>query len=216
MGLRIAVLVAGVVAAVINGVGCEQEDVEYLGEREFVSESIVGASLIPGTRVSLWFRDGGELSAAAGCNGMSGGYHLADGELVAGPLSMTEKGCSIPGGNPHDQDDWLAEFLMSRPSYTLEEPRLVLDDGSVRLTLLDREVAEPDRSLQGRVWTVTGLVRDGLVLVGAIGAGASLRRFPVLRETAPIYVRREPEAERDTYAREDQPSPGSLPCVGEG
>jgi|JI9StandDraft_1071089.scaffolds.fasta_scaffold83021_2 heat shock protein HslJ len=148
-------------------VGCARDD-GTLGDRDFVSESIEGRSLIPGTRVRLHFFDDGAVNASAGCNAMPGdSYHLADGELVIDSLGITEKGCSGPAGDYHAQDDWLLEFLLSRPSYTLDEPRLVLDDGSVTLVLLDREVADPDRTLQGRVWRVSGIIDGGFGVVFA-------------------------------------------------
>lgn len=141
-------------------VGCASDDGTF-GDREFLSESIEGRTLIPGTRVRLRFFDDGAVNASAGCNSMSAdSHHLADGELVIGSLGITEKGCSGPAGDYHAQDDWLLDFLQSWPSYTLDEPRLVLDDGAVTLVLLDREVADPDRTLQGRVWSVSGII-DG-------------------------------------------------------
>jgi heat shock protein HslJ len=148
-------------------VGCERDDGTF-GARVFLSESIEGRSLIPGTRVGLRFFDDGAVIASAGCNSMSGdSHHLADGELVVDSLGITEKGCSGPAGDYHAQDEWLLEFLLSRPSYTLDVPRLVLDDGTVTLVLLDREVADPDRPLQGRVWRVSGIIDGGFGIVFA-------------------------------------------------
>jgi heat shock protein HslJ len=155
-------------------VGCEHDDGTF-GARVFLSESIEGRSLIPGTRVRLHVFDDGAINASVGCNSMRGdSHHLADGELVVDSLGITEKGCSGPAGDYHAQDDWLLEFLLSRPSYTLDEPRLVLDDGTVTLVLLDREVADPDRPLQGRVWRVSGLVDGGFGIVFATDDPSSL------------------------------------------
>jgi heat shock protein HslJ len=70
---------------------------------------------------------------------------------------MTEKGC---GDGYHEQDEWLMAFLEASPSYVVEEPRLTLSDDITTIVMLDREVADPDRPLQGRTWSVDGLI-DG-------------------------------------------------------
>lgn len=157
--------VAALCLAAVSAAGCSDESVTF-GEREFVSESIEGRTLIPDTRVFVEFDDvdgRSHMSASAGCNYTSGTYELSGGKLLFGSHGISEKGCGGLGDHSA-QDAWLVAFLED-PSYELDEPRLVLDDGTVTLVLLDREVADPDRSLQGRVWRVSGLVENGFVLV---------------------------------------------------
>lgn len=147
---------------ILSILACDKTDEEpppALGGRTFLSESVEGHTLVPGTRVSMRFFEAGGFSASAGCNSMGGeAYQLADGVLTTGPLSMTEKGCDL---ERHEQDEWLAGFLESSPAWTLDDERLTLSSEGVTLVMLDEEVANPDRSLEGRVWTVNTLI-DGV------------------------------------------------------
>jgi heat shock protein HslJ len=139
--------------------GGDEDPPPAFGGRTFVSESVEGHTLVPGTQVVMRFFEDGRFSASAGCNSMmSEAYGLAGGVLSTGPLSITEKGCST---GLHEQDEWLAGFLEGSPAWTLDDPRLTLTSDGFTVVLLDEEVADPDRSLQGRVWTVNGLI-DGM------------------------------------------------------
>jgi heat shock protein HslJ len=74
-------------------------------------------------------------------------------------------GCDPPR---HAQDEWLARFLTSKPSWAREGATLTLDNGAVRIVLEDREVANPDRPLRGTKWVVDTLVeRDAASSVPA-------------------------------------------------
>ena len=64
-------------------------------------------------------------------------------------------GCDPPR---HDQDEWVARFLTSRPLSTLDGPTLTLDNGTARMLLEDRRTAEPDRPLRGTKWTVDTII----------------------------------------------------------
>jgi heat shock protein HslJ len=127
-----------------------------LSGRVFVSESVVGRELVPDTEIRLSFRSS-ELSASAGCNSMFGNYRFEEDALVVSAMGMTEIGCDLP---LHDQDEWLAGFLMARPTAELVEPRLTLSSPMETLILLDREVASPDRPLVDTHWAGNG-VGDG-------------------------------------------------------
>ena len=72
-----------------------------LNDRTFLSESIEGWTLVPGSEVRISFRNG-ELSGHAGCNSLSGDYSLQGDTLVMRGFGMTEMGCDAPR---HDQDD---------------------------------------------------------------------------------------------------------------
>jgi heat shock protein HslJ len=128
-----------------------------LSGREFVSESLEGRELVPGTRIRIGF-DGDEISAYAGCNSMSGYYEFDGYALMVNSMSTTEIGCEAA---LHDQDEWLSLFLRSRPTTTLDEPRLTMATPDVTLTLLDRELASPDRTLVGTHWVGSG-IGDGV------------------------------------------------------
>lgn len=141
--------------------GTELPTVEVdLDGREFLSTGGEGRDLVDDTTISLSFADG-TLNAAAGCNTMFADYTIDGGVLDVGVLAQTEMGCEPA---LMDQDAWLAELLSSGPSIALDGDTLTVSggDGTV-LTMLDREVADPDRPLEGTRWEVTGLVSSDAV-----------------------------------------------------
>jgi heat shock protein HslJ len=129
-----------------------------LNGREFLSRSLDGHSLVAGTQIRLSF-DQGQISAKAGCNSLSARYQVADGRLVVrgDGMTTTDIGCDPLR---HAQDEWLGEFLQSRPSFDLDGDALTLMTADATLHLLDRVVADPDRPLFGTPWRVD-TVLDG-------------------------------------------------------
>jgi heat shock protein HslJ len=138
-----------------------------LSGREFVSESLEGRDLVPGTEIRLRF-DKSELSAYAGCNSMSGNYSFDGYALIVNSTSTTEIGCDAA---LHDQDEWLSAFLRGRPTAMLDDPRLSLSSEDETLILLDRELASPDRPLVGTYWVGRG-IGDGTGVT--LGPGSTL------------------------------------------
>ena len=128
--------------------------------RTFLSTSVTENGqprpLVDGTRITLnFFKDGHRLGAQAGCNHMGGAASFQGGRLVVNDMATTEMGCDPPR---HAQDEWLARFLTSKPSWAREGATLTLESDTVRIVLEDREVADPDRPLQGTKWVVDTLV----------------------------------------------------------
>ena len=101
---------------------------------------------------SLSFRDG-SLSAGAGCNTMGGAYTIAGGRLTTGPMMSTEMGCAAP---LMQQDQWIAS-LLGDSAITIAGDQMTLDDGTIQATFLDREVADPDRPIEGTHWVLDGI-----------------------------------------------------------
>ena len=134
------------------------DDIDLDG-REFVSSEVEGYDLVAGSEIRLTF-DGGEIGIQAGCNNMGGTYTLSNGELVADQLAMTEMACEEPLMN---QDAWVAGLVGEGVQVTLDEDTLVLAGESGTITATDREVAEPDMTLEGTVWIVDGLVSGDAV-----------------------------------------------------
>ena len=136
----------------------------------YLSTDVVGQVLVPGTRITLAFK-AGNLSASAGCNTMNGAYTIADGRLKAGPMMSTMMGCDALLMR---QDTWLSTYL-SDVGITQDGDTLHLDDGKVQVTLVDREVADPDRPLEGTLWIVDGVIANEGVSTVPVGIRASLR-----------------------------------------
>jgi heat shock protein HslJ len=143
--------------------GCTSAAAVPLDGRAFLSTATTSdgqpLTLVPGTRIRLGFSDG-RVSASAGCNTIGGSYSIADGRLVVGDLSTTEMGCDP---DRHAQDEWLAAFLGSRPVVTLSGSDLELASPGGSITLLDREVADPDLPLVGPTWTVVSVISGDAV-----------------------------------------------------
>ncbi len=131
---------------------------DNLAGRTFLSTAIDGRVLVPGSRVRLTF-DVGRIGASAGCNSMGGSVAIVDGRLIVGDLFTTEMACDPA---LMDQDSWLAAFL-DGASIALAGDTLSLAKDGVTLTLLDREVADPDRPLLGTRWVVVGIVSGDAV-----------------------------------------------------
>lgn len=140
-----------------------------LAGRTFLSMRIEGRDLVPGSRVRLSF-DVGRIGAQAGCNSMGGSVAIVDGRLVLDDLATTEMACDPA---LMDQDTWLAGFL-DGAAVTLIGDTLALGNDGVTLTLVDREVADPDRPLVGTRWIVDGLVAGQAVSSVPAGVVASL------------------------------------------
>lgn len=125
-----------------------------LDGRTFLLESAQGFSPVEGTAIRLSFAES-QISFYAGCNSFSGSYSSCGDALCVQELGSTEIGCAAP---LQAQDQWLAEFMTSRPSSSLDGDRLTLSAADATITFLDRELADPDRPLSGRVWTIDTLI----------------------------------------------------------
>ncbi|MEP7157829.1 MAG: META domain-containing protein [Chloroflexota bacterium] len=133
-----------------------------LDGRQFLSTRVtVGGAptaLVPNTQIRLSFSDGNNLGGSAGCNIFGGTYVLDGDRIVWTGGGMTEMGCDDPR---HAQDDWLTGFLASGPTYVLNGNDLTLTSGDTVISLLDREIAEPDQPLAGPTWLLSSLIIGG-------------------------------------------------------
>jgi heat shock protein HslJ len=141
-----------------------------IGGHTYLSTEIQGATLAAGTQVRLTFTDG-EVNASAGCNMMGGSYAVVDGRLKTSQMFMTEMACDEVRMH---QDEWFARFIAD-VAFTLDGDTLILSDGTVRLTLLDKEVATPDQPLEGTLWRLDGIVSGDAVSSVPAGVTASIR-----------------------------------------
>ncbi|MDX2378820.1 MAG: META domain-containing protein [Acidimicrobiia bacterium] len=130
-----------------------------LDGREFLSTDVVGHQLVDGSEIRLAFDDE-RLSANAGCNTMNGDYTIDGDVLRVEMMAMTEMGCEEA---LTDQDAFVSGFLTSGPTIALDGDELVLTSGEEMITFLDREVADPDRPLEGTTWMVESTVSEQAV-----------------------------------------------------
>jgi heat shock protein HslJ len=141
--------------------------------RTFLSTGVTvdGApfALVAGTRIRLIF-DNGTLSANAGCNIIGGSLVIDGNTLRFSGASMTEMGCDEPR---HAQDDWLVTFLSSSPTFVLNGNDLALTSGITVVTLLDREIAEPDQPLAGPTWSLASFISGDVVSSVPVGISAA-------------------------------------------
>lgn len=154
--------------------GCSVASGASLAGHAFLSTAVMADgqpyTLVPGTRIRLDFSDG-QLGASAGCNTMGGTYRIADGRLRVGQLSMTEMGCDPAR---HAQDEWLSTFLGSGPALTVSGSDLRLETTGGAITLVDREVTDPDLSLVGTTWRVLSIRYGDAVSSVEAGVEANL------------------------------------------
>ncbi|MEX1072912.1 MAG: META domain-containing protein [Chloroflexota bacterium] len=145
-----------------------------LDGRVFLSTAVTTGgqphALVPGTQVRISFTDR-QISISAGCNSMGGAYQVVDGQLVLGGLSMTEMGCDP---DRHAQDEWVSAFLGARPMLTLTGNTVVLASPGASITLLDREIADPDLPLVGPTWTVVSVISGEAVSSVPAGVVATI------------------------------------------
>jgi heat shock protein HslJ len=137
--------------------------------RTFLSTSVTGRALVPGTTVRLSFNDG-RLGATAGCNQMGGPYTVTADRLTLGSMMSTEMGCDPA---LMAQDGWLSTFL-GGASVALAGDALTLAKDGVTMNLTDRRVADPDRPLVGTRWVVDGIIAGNAVSSLPAGVKAAL------------------------------------------
>jgi len=133
-----------------------------LDGRTFVSTAVEGYELVEGTQVELTF-DGDRLGFSAGCNS-GGGTWSVDGDVLVVPagMAMTEMACEPSA--LMDQETWAAALLTSRPTVALDGDTMTLTAaGGEVVTFTDREVADPDRPLEGTTWNVESFIEADAV-----------------------------------------------------
>jgi heat shock protein HslJ len=123
---------------------------------EYLLDGVDGYVPVAGTTIRIEF-SGNEVRFSGGCNSYDGSFSVQGGVLVVTRVGSTGMGCAP---ELHLQDDWLEGFLTSRPALQLDGDTLILTGEEATLVFLDREVADPDRPLTGRLWTIHSL-RDG-------------------------------------------------------
>jgi heat shock protein HslJ len=142
---------------------CAAASSPQLAGKEFVAAKVTDGGqdrpLVPGTKLRLTF-SATDIGASAGCNHMGGTYRIDGGRLIVANLATTDMGCDP---DLMAQDQWLSEVLGAGPAIRLVVNDLVVEAGSVSITFVDREVAEPDAQLVGPTWTVESIITGDAV-----------------------------------------------------
>lgn len=148
-----------------TGTGADLTGRTFLSQE--VTEDGAPRELVEGTQVSLRFHDDGRVTAGAGCNTLFADLTITGDVLQIDGIGMSEMGCDPPR---MEQDQWLAGFLEASPVWTLDGDELTLSAGGTEVVLLDREVADPDRALEGTRWVVDTVISG----TGPDGAASSM------------------------------------------
>ena len=110
-----------------------------------------------GDVLRLTFGDG-RIDFSVGCNGFGGDATWEGGTLQVGGLSATEMGCE---GDGNAEEEWLADFLSSSPSVSVDgtDVRLADDGSEIWLVPADEVAPEPgpDFDLVGTRWRLVGI-----------------------------------------------------------
>jgi len=132
---------------------------------DYRSTSTSTFPLVAGTEVRLSVADG-SLSMSAGCNTLGSSFRLDGDRLIVDGVMSTMMGCAE---DLAEQDQRLTVLLESQPTVSSSPDGFTLtaDDGST-LVFVDREVADPDRALEGTRWTLDAVV-TGDTVVSAVG-----------------------------------------------
>ena len=105
-------------------------DAAALYGQTFESTSIEGHDMTAGTDVTFAF-DGDGISVNVGCNTMFGQLEIVDGVLSVGTMAQTMMGCT---DDLMEQDQFLAVFLESGPSVSLDHETLTLTGADTTIT----------------------------------------------------------------------------------
>jgi heat shock protein HslJ len=169
-----ALFVVGACAGAANSPGPSDgdpggNDPQGIDGRTFLSTKVEGQTLVAGSTIRLSF-NGTNIGLSAGCNSMGGRFAVDGDRLLTDQMGGTDMACDPA---LMDQDRWVSEFL-NGATIALDGDTLTLTRGDTRLTLTDREVADPDRPLLGTRWVLDGIISGDAVSSVPVGVNASL------------------------------------------
>lgn len=142
-----------------------------LDGREFLSTEVEGFDLVDGTQIRLSF-DGRSLGIHAGCNHIFGEFDIEGDRLVGGQFGTTEMACEP---DLMAQDRWVTDVFALEPRLSLDGDTLTVRGvAGIVITFVDREVADPDRPLEGVRWVLDGIRTQDAVSSVALGVEASI------------------------------------------
>ncbi|WP_372794705.1 META domain-containing protein [Pontiella sp.] len=87
------------------------------------------ASILPGTEITIQFRDDGHVVGSSGCNSFMGTYETEGGSIAFGPLAGTRKTCAVPQGIMEQESAFL-QSLENSSHWNIRDDALELRDAS--------------------------------------------------------------------------------------
>jgi len=122
----------------------------------FLATEVIGThTIVPGSTITLVFASG-SLSANAGCNYLSGPYTVTESVLSVPELTTTAMGCA---DGLMAQDDWLAGFLASAPTWADDGGTFTLTNGTD--TIVMSRAPSGAEALQATGWNLVLLISPG-------------------------------------------------------
>ena len=133
--LLISLLVAGVLllsacAGILPGSG------DPLGGTSWRLMTLGGASLIPGTEITLTFEEG-QVRGSSGCNTYGGPYQVDGDKITMTDLYMTEMACLDPEGVMDQELEYL-ELLRDAQAFQVDGAELVIEAASDEVLVFAR------------------------------------------------------------------------------
>jgi heat shock protein HslJ len=121
--------------------------------------TLVDNQLVPGSCISLYFRENGTIWGFAGCNYLGGNYTASyNGTLRFSELSITLMGCLEEGIN--EQEKAYLDAITAVASFSLEGNHLEMYDDTGRKVLLFEQLPEyamDPADLVGTKWTLASV-----------------------------------------------------------
>lgn len=105
-----------------------------LAGHTFSSTEVTGTVIPGGGPLVLTFPDAGRVSLTAGCNRHVGAITIEGDTMTFRQLASTRMACPPPKDGA---DAWVAQFTGSPVRWTRHDTRLVLSQGSQRVTLVE-------------------------------------------------------------------------------
>ncbi len=157
--------------------------VALLAGKAYLSQSTTGITLAPDAVLRISFDDG-RIGVSGGCNGMGGDVTFDGDAMTVGPMMSTAMACEQP---LMDQDSAVQAFLTAGTTVSVDGDTLTLSGtfagADASITLLDREVADPDRPLADTAWTVTGVISSDAI---SSGWGSAVATLTIVDGTAQV------------------------------
>jgi heat shock protein HslJ len=139
-------------------------DPTELTGRTFVSTEVTGTPIPGDGPLVVEFPEANTIAATAGCNRAVGAVDLSDGVVHADNLASTMMACAPPKDGA---DAWLSALFAGNPRWTVDGDVLTMTGDAVTVSLTDKKVVDPDRSLTGTEWVATTMYTPEAAITSA-------------------------------------------------